>query len=219
MSDINYSEPSNSRSKHLIKMVLASGNEGKLKEIQQRLNHLPYHLVTQKSLSVSSADETGLSFVENAILKARHAAKLSHLPAIADDSGLVVPQLKGEPGIYSARYSGNNATDEKNNSRLLERLQAYPSKSCHASFHCAIVYLRHWEDPAPVICEGIWHGLISKTPSGKNGFGYDPLFWLPELGCTSAELSSETKNQLSHRGQALNQLIQHFTHEHPTVIE
>lgn len=187
------------------RIVLASGNQGKLKELSSRLASLPIELVTQKSLDIEAAEETGLTFIENAILKARHAAQKSGLPAIADDSGIEVDALNGEPGIYSARYAGDDATDQANIDKLLTQLTSHDNKT--ARFHCVIVYLKHANDPCPLICQASWEGQITDTLSGEHGFGYDPIFWLPALNKTAAELSRGEKNQISHRGKALNQLL------------
>lgn len=189
------------------KCVLASGNAGKLKELQAVLAPLQIELLTQKSLGIADADETGLSFVENAILKARHACQLSGLPAIADDSGLEVDYLQGAPGIYSARYAGAGATDAANVEKLLAALQDVPDPQRSARFHCVIVYMRHAQDPVPLICHGRWEGKVLHQTVGENGFGYDPVFWVPEQQCSSAQLAPEVKNRISHRGQALQQLL------------
>lgn len=190
------------------KIVLASGNKGKLKEFNQVLADLGVEVVPQSEFNVSDADETGLSFVENAILKARHAAEVTGLPALADDSGLEVDALQGAPGIYSARFSGEDATDAKNNELLLEKLEGIPSEQRSARFRCVLVFMRHANDPTPLICQGSWEGTILERASGSNGFGYDPLFWIPELEKASAELAPEQKNKLSHRGQAVQLLKQ-----------
>ncbi|WP_415899873.1 XTP/dITP diphosphatase [Neptuniibacter sp. QD48_11] len=190
------------------KIVLASGNKGKLKEFNQVLADLGVEVVPQSEFNVSDADETGLSFVENAILKARHAAEVTGLPALADDSGLEVDALQGAPGIYSARFSGEGATDAKNNELLLEKLEGIPSEQRSARFRCVLVFMRHANDPTPLICQGSWEGTILERASGSNGFGYDPLFWIPELEKASAELAPEQKNKLSHRGQAVQLLKQ-----------
>lgn len=186
-----------------MKIVLATGNKGKLAEFQHLLESLPFDILPQSDFEVSEAIENGLSFVENALIKARHAAYLTDLPAIADDSGLEVDALNGAPGIYSSRFSGENATDEQNNLRLLSLLQEVPREQRTARFHCLLVFLRHAEDPTPLICQGTWEGLIGFTPEGDNGFGYDPLFYIPELGCTSAQLGKEEKNRISHRAKAM----------------
>ncbi|MEZ0121509.1 MAG: RdgB/HAM1 family non-canonical purine NTP pyrophosphatase [Candidatus Reddybacter sp.] len=188
-------------------IVLASNNAGKLKELQQLLADRQLDVVPQAQFKVSDADETGLSFVENAIIKARHASKIAGLPAIADDSGLEVDFLKGAPGIYSARFSGADASDTTNNQKLLELLNAVPEAQRSARFQCVLVYLRHPLDPTPLICQGTWEGRILKQPQGSNGFGYDPLFLDPTTGLSSAELSKEEKNTRSHRAKALQCLL------------
>lgn len=185
-------------------LVLASHNAGKLKELQAMLGDT----VKVRSVAEFSSlepEETGLSFVENAILKARHAARVSGLPALADDSGLAVDALGGAPGIHSARYAGGRG-DAANNARLLEALREVPESERGAQFVCALALLRHAADPLPILCEGLWRGSILQQPCGSNGFGYDPLFWVAERGCSSAELSPEQKNQLSHRARAMAQL-------------
>lgn len=188
-------------------IVLATGNNGKLKEFQQVLASTGAQFITQKSLGIEDAAETGLTFVENAILKARNAARHTGLPALADDSGLEVDALRGAPGIYSARFAGPDADDAANNRRLLELLREVPTAARTARFRCVLVYLRHAEDPAPLICQGTWEGLVLDAPRGSAGFGYDPLFWLPKHGCTAAELPIDEKNRISHRGQAMAQLL------------
>ena len=190
------------------KIVLASGNKGKLREFNQVLGAMDVEVVPQSDFNVSDADETGLSFVENAILKARHAAKITGLPALADDSGLEVDALQGAPGIYSARFSGAGASDANNNAKLLAELDGLPAEKRSARFRCLLVFMRHADDPTPLICQGTWEGFITEQPSGTNGFGYDPLFLIPELDKASAELPPEQKNVLSHRGQAVAELIQ-----------
>ena len=189
------------------KIIIATGNAGKLKELRELLTGLPVELVSQRELGISDADETGLSFVENAILKARHAAAASGLPALADDSGLAVDVLGGAPGIYSARYSGPGATDASNNARLLQELLPYRSgEPITARFICVLAYMCHATDPTPIICEGVWEGEILAEPQGEQGFGYDPLFWVPAQGRSSAALAPVLKNSISHRGQALAML-------------
>lgn len=190
------------------KVVLATGNAGKLKEIREMLAGLDLDIVSQRELGIADADETGLSFVENAILKARHAARLSGLPAIADDSGIEVDALHGAPGIYSARYAGANAADADNNRKLLAALEGKTDAQRSARFQCLMVFLRHAEDPTPLICQGTWEGRILESPRGANGFGYDPLFLVPGENCASAELPPDRKNHLSHRGQALRKLLE-----------
>ncbi len=189
-------------------VVLASGNAGKLKELQAILASDNTELLPQSRFNVSDADETGLSFVENAIIKARHACEATGLPAIADDSGIEVDALQGEPGIYSARYSGQHGpdTDYENNLKLLSEMEQVPEEQRTARFQCVIVYLRFARDPMPLICQGTWEGRILFAPSGDNGFGYDPLFYVPQYECSSAQLDPAQKNQISHRGQALQQL-------------
>ncbi len=189
------------------KIVLATGNKGKVAELSQMLAPFNVQVLPQTELGVTDADETGLTFIENAIIKARHAALATGLPAIADDSGLAVDALQGAPGIYSARYAGEGATDNDNINKLLDALRAVPEHQRGAQFHCVLVYLRHAEDPTPLVCHGVWPGIITAAPAGSGGFGYDPVFFVPSEGCTSAELSRERKAQLSHRGQALTQLI------------
>jgi len=187
---------------------MASSNPGKLREINQILGDLGMEVLPQSDFGVPDADETGLTFVENSILKARHAAQLTGLPAIADDSGLEVDALKGAPGIYSARYSGPGATDEKNLQKLLEDLRDVPEAERSARFQCLMVFMAHAEDPTPIICQGTWEGRILFEPRGDGGFGYDPIFYVPSENCASAELTPEVKNSLSHRGQALTKLVE-----------
>ena len=189
------------------KIVLASNNAGKLKEFQQLLAERHFDVLPQAQFMIADAEETGLSFVENAIIKARHASKIAGLPAIADDSGLEVDFLDGAPGIYSARFSGAGATDTKNNQKLLKDLHNVPDEQRSARFQCVLVYLRHPLDPTPLICQGTWEGRILKQPLGNNGFGYDPLFLDPTTGLSSAELSKEEKNTRSHRAKALQCLL------------
>ncbi len=189
------------------RIVLASNNAGKVREINQLLAEQQIQVVPQREFGIGDIEETGLTFVENAILKARHAAKESGLAAIADDSGLEVDALKGAPGIYSARFAGEGCNDQDNNAKLLELLQGVPDAGRSARFQCLMVYMRHADDPTPIICQGTWEGRILHTPSGENGFGYDPLFFVPDQNCSSAELAPETKNLLSHRGQALRKLL------------
>lgn len=188
-------------------LVLASGNRGKLAEFQQLLAHTGWEVIAQSAFATPDVDETGLSFVENAILKARNAAQHSGLPALADDSGLEVDALDGAPGIYSARFAGNAADDAANNHKLLEALAAVPDSQRTARFQCVLVFMRHARDPSPLICQGTWEGKILTAPRGEQGFGYDPLFYIPALAQTSAELPPALKNQCSHRGQALQQML------------
>lgn len=182
-------------------LVLASNNKGKLAELQAMLGD-SITVRPQSDFTDIEAEETGLTFVENALIKARHAARVSGLPALADDSGLAVDALGGAPGIYSARYAGGGG-DAANNAKLLEALKDVPDTERGAQFICALALLRHADDPIPVICEGAWQGRILHAPSGEHGFGYDPLFWVPERDCSSAELSPQEKNQLSHRARAM----------------
>ena len=187
-------------------IVLASGNLGKIKEIQAIL--ATHRIVPQSVFNVQEAEETGLTFVENAIIKARNAALHAQLPAIADDSGLVVDALKGEPGVFSARYAGLGASDQDNVTKLLETLEGVPDEQRTARFICVMVFMAHAEDPFPVIAQGVWEGRILHHAVGTNGFGYDPVFWVPEYNCASAELSAAIKNSVSHRGQALTGFTQ-----------
>ncbi|MCC3747929.1 XTP/dITP diphosphatase [Rouxiella badensis] len=190
------------------KVVLATGNPGKVRELAHLLANFGLEVVAQTELGVDDADETGLTFIENAIIKARHAAQITGLPAVADDSGLAVDFLGGAPGIYSARYSGEGATDRKNLEKLLDALKDVPEGQRQAQFHCVLVYMRHAEDPTPLVCHGSWAGEIIHAPAGEGGFGYDPIFYVPALGKTAAELTREEKSAVSHRGLALAQLLQ-----------
>jgi XTP/dITP diphosphohydrolase len=189
------------------KIVLASGNKGKIKEFSEIFAQSGVQIIPQTELQISDAEETGLSFVENAIIKARHAAKLSGLPALADDSGIAVDYLGGAPGIHSARFAGEHGNDAANNQKLLEQLKNVPDAQRGASFHCVLVLLRHANDPVPYIFHGEWRGKMLTAPQGENGFGYDPLFFVPEHQCSSAQLSSEIKNKISHRAKAVQALI------------
>ena len=189
------------------KIVLASGNQKKIKELQTLLGPSGYSILPQSDFNTPEAIEDGLSFVENAIIKARNAAKHSGLPAVADDSGLEVDALKGQPGIYSARYAGDNATDASNNAKLLAELKDIPEAQRTARFQCVLVYMRHAEDPTPLVCQGSWEGRILLNEQGENGFGYDPLFFVPSHNCSSAELPPEEKNRISHRGIAMQKLL------------
>jgi XTP/dITP diphosphohydrolase len=189
------------------KIVLASNNKGKVREIGQLLAGLDMQVVPQSEYGVVDIEETGLSFVENAILKARNASQHTGLPAIGDDSGLEVDALNGAPGIYSARYSGVDASDADNLQKLLRELKSLGTVARNARFQCLMVYVRHALDPTPLICQGTWEGLIVDTPQGDNGFGYDPIFFVPTDNCTAAQLPAERKNVLSHRGQALTCLL------------
>jgi XTP/dITP diphosphohydrolase len=188
----------------LQKIVLASGNPGKIREIQAILADHP--IVAQSAFNVIDAEETGSTFVENAILKAKNAALHCQLPAIADDSGLVVDALNGAPGVFSARYAGAGASDQDNVDKLLRDLEGVPAELRTARFICVMVFMEHAHDPCPVIAQGVWEGRILDHAVGENGFGYDPVFWVPERHCASAELAPDVKNSLSHRGQALKTL-------------
>ena len=189
------------------RIVLATSNPGKVRELKALLTDLPIEILPQSEFNVPEVEETGLSFVENAILKARNAACHSHLPALADDSGLVVDVLDGAPGIYSARYAGADASDRDNIRKLLPTLQDTPDSERGARFYCLVVYLHHALDPMPLICEGVWEGVIVHEPRGTGGFGYDPVFLVPAEDKTAAELDPAVKNRLSHRGQSLNRLL------------
>jgi XTP/dITP diphosphohydrolase len=188
------------------KLVLASANPGKLRELSAILAGLGYDLHPQSEFGVVEVAETGTTFVENAIIKARHAAQQTGLPALADDSGIEVDALDGAPGVYSARFAGDGADDAANNALLVEKLQSVSAEQRGARYRAVIVLMRHAADSAPLICEGSWEGMIQLTPSGDGGFGYDPYFFLPALNCTSAQLSADAKNRQSHRGQALAEL-------------
>lgn len=185
-------------------IVLASSNPGKIREIQAILTGHP--IIPQSVFNVTDAEETGATFVENAILKARNAALHCKLPAIADDSGLVVDALNGAPGVISARYAGIGASDQANLDKLLQALEGVPDELRSARFICVMVFMEHANDPCPVIAQGVWEGRILTHAVGENGFGYDPVFWVPEQGCASAELPAAVKNSLSHRGKALKSL-------------
>ena len=187
--------------------VFASNNAGKVAEVDALLRPGGYTVIPQSEYLVPETEETGLTFVENAIIKARNACAHTQLPAIADDSGLEVDALDGDPGIHSARYAGTHGDDNANNSLLLAELAGVPEAERTARFRCVMVYMRHAEDPAPVICQGVWEGQILDAPRGEGGFGYDPVFWVPTESCSAAELPADAKNRLSHRGQALRALL------------
>lgn len=190
------------------RLVLASNNPGKLRELAELLAPLGLDPVAQGDLGVGEAEEPAVTFVENALLKARHAARETGLPALADDSGLAVDALGGQPGVRSARYAGANANDQTNVDALLAALDGVPESERSAQFHCVLVYLRHADDPTPVICHGRWPGRILTSPRGEGGFGYDPVFLAPEFDCSAAELSREQKGRISHRGRALRLLVE-----------
>ena len=194
------------------RFVVASSNQGKLREINHLLADLSIEGVPQTEFDVTDAEETGLTFVENAILKARNAAQYTGLPALADDSGIEVDFLRGEPGIHSARYAGKGASDQDNLNKLLDALKDVPDEKRTARFQCLMVFMRHEKDPTPIICQGTWEGRILHEPRGENGFGYDPVFYVPTHECSSAELEPTLKNQLSHRGQALQKLLSALSH-------
>ncbi|WP_289106435.1 XTP/dITP diphosphatase [uncultured Pseudoalteromonas sp.] len=186
-------------------LVLATGNPGKVNELANMLSPLNINVLPQSDFNVDEVAETGTTFVENAIIKARHAAKITGMPAIADDSGLEVDGLNGAPGVYSARFAGESASDQDNIDKLLNELADNPNRK--ARFWCVLVLMRHADDPTPLICSASWEGEITQTQNGEGGFGYDPVFFVAEQNCTSAELTKEQKNAVSHRGQALKKLL------------
>jgi XTP/dITP diphosphohydrolase len=190
------------------KLVLASNNPGKLREFAALLATVDFEVLPQAHFNVPEAEEPHFTFVENAIAKARHAAKLTGLPALADDSGICVDALGGAPGVFSARFAGEPKSDARNNEKLIADLAGQANRRAH--YYCILVFVRHADDPQPIIAEGEWHGEIVDVPRGQNGFGYDPYFWLPEFGCTAAELPADKKNGISHRGKALATLIGKF---------
>lgn len=195
----------------LSRLVIASNNKGKLAEFATLLAPLGVTPVAQAELGVSEADEPAVTFVENAILKARHAAQATGLPALADDSGLAVDALNGAPGVRSARYAGDDASDADNVDALLVALKGVPDEARTAQFHSVLAYVRHADDPTPIICHGRWPGRILHAPKGEGGFGYDPVFWVPEENCSAAELSREHKNRISHRGIAMKILLRELS--------
>lgn len=190
-----------------MKLVLASNNSGKLAEFRDLLPKDKFEIFTQATFNIEDADETGLTFIENAIIKARHAATLSHLPALADDSGLVIDALDGAPGIYSARFAGIHGDFQANIHKVLTELSHIPEDKRTARFICVLALLKHPNDPTPILCEGSWEGKILFKPSGSNGFGYDPIFWVPTHNCSAADLDPKVKNEISHRAQALEKLF------------
>lgn len=196
------------------KVLIASNNPGKIREIGGILAELDIVVVGQKELGVGDVDETGVTFIENALIKARHASLSSGLPALADDSGLEVDALGGLPGVRSARFAGPGATDADNNQKLLESIRDIESIPLTCRFRCVMVYLRHAEDPSPLIGQGVWEGEILREPRGVGGFGYDPYFWVPQAGRTVAELAEAEKNRMSHRGAALRELLQSLRQSH-----
>ncbi|MCK7459347.1 RdgB/HAM1 family non-canonical purine NTP pyrophosphatase [Idiomarina aminovorans] len=196
-------------------LVLATGNAGKVAELRHMFGETAvtadWEVRPQSDWSFAEADETGTTFVENAIIKARHACQQTGLPSIADDSGLAVAALNGAPGVYSARYAGSNTKDSDNINKLLQALEGIEENQRHASFHCVLVYMQSAEDPTPIICQGRWDGHILTKPIGEQGFGYDPVFGVTEKSCSAAQLSKTEKQALSHRGQALTQLLEQLT--------
>ena len=188
-------------------ILFASGNQGKVNELKEMLAPLGLNVVPQSEFNVEEVPETGTTFVENAIIKARHASKVTGLPCIADDSGLEVAALNGAPGIYSSRFAGEGATDGTNIDKLLTQLDGIEQNKRQARFVCVLVFMRHAGDPTPIICQGTWDGVISTQRQGENGFGYDPVFFQPQLNLAAAQLNPEQKHALSHRGQALKQLM------------
>lgn len=202
----------------LEKLVLATSNKGKIVEFKTLLAPLGIHVIPQTEFNIPDAEETGLSFIENALLKARHAAKLTGLPALADDSGLAVDALQGAPGIYSARYSGENANAEKNIAKLLAALQNVADTNRQAAFHCALALVLTADDPTPIVCDGYWRGRILTVPRGTQGFGYDPVFYVTEENMTAAELPAEIKNRISHRSKALTLLLKNLQEKYESTL-
>jgi XTP/dITP diphosphohydrolase len=198
-------------------LVVATTNQGKLQEFRALLADLPFDLHSLSELGIAAPEESGASFLENALLKARHAAAAGNAAAIADDSGLEVDALGGAPGIYSARYAGPNADDALNNAKLLNALRGVPRERRRARYRCALVFVAGPGDPAPLIAEGVWEGLILESPQGSGGFGYDPYFWLPDLQLTAAQLDVADKNRRSHRGIALRSLAKQLAAREPLV--
>lgn len=190
-----------------MKIVLASNNKGKIREFTELLKDFHCEIIPQAELGVDDIEETGLTFIENALIKARHASRVTGLPAIADDSGLAVQALLGAPGIYSARYAGSPTNAANNIRKLLDNMKHIPEDKRQASFHCVLAFMTHAEDPTPIICDGIWQGKILHEPIGENGFGYDPIFYVPTEKKSSAQLPAELKNRISHRGIALQSLL------------
>ncbi len=195
------------------KIVLASGNHGKLREFAQLFAPMDIEVIPQSEFDVPEAEETGLTFVENAIIKARNAAEHTGLPAIADDSGIEVDYLLGAPGIYSARFSGPDASDQENLDALLAALENVPDNERSARYQCLIVMMRHSKDPTPLICQADWQGRILQSPIGDGGFGYDPIFWVPDMECSAAQLTAGEKHAISHRGKATRQFMTAFRNQ------
>ena len=190
------------------RIVLASNNKKKVAELNDMLTGLNFKVMPQSDFLVESVPETGSTFVENAIIKARHAARITGLPSLADDSGLEVDALHGAPGVYSARFAGEDASDDDNLNKLLDELNGIPSIMRSARYWCVLAFMRHADDPTPVICQASWEGQIVTEPKGENGFGYDPIFFVPDTGCTAAQLTTLIKNQTSHRAKALQLMIE-----------
>jgi XTP/dITP diphosphohydrolase len=204
---MNQSGRDESRPYDMKKLVIASNNPGKLREFQFLLQPLGIEMLTQAQLGIAEAEEPHVTFIENALAKARHVSRLSGLPALADDSGICVTALEGAPGVLSARYAGDDPkSDQRNNEKLLQAMQGVTDRRAH--YYCVLVLLHHADDPQPLIAEGEWHGEIAHEERGEGGFGYDPLFWLPEFGKTSAQLERDEKHAISHRGKALKVLLQ-----------
>jgi XTP/dITP diphosphohydrolase len=204
---MNQSGRDESRPYDMKKLVIASNNPGKLREFQFLLQPLGIEVLTQAQLGIAEAEEPHVTFIENALAKARHVSRLSGLPALADDSGICVTALEGAPGVLSARYAGDDPkSDQRNNEKLLQAMQGVTDRRAH--YYCVLVLLHHADDPQPLIAEGEWHGEITHEERGGGGFGYDPLFWLPEFGKTSAQLERDEKHAISHRGKALKVLLQ-----------
>jgi XTP/dITP diphosphohydrolase len=197
---------------HFRKIVLASGNAGKVREINELFSSSGIEVIPQSEYDVPDVPETGTTFVENAIIKARHAAELTGLPAIADDSGIEVDILDHRPGVYSARYAGEHASDYDNNSKMLAELKGLPDPERTARYHCVLVFMRSATDPAPIITQGSWEGSILQEPRGEGGFGYDPIFFVPTHNCSGGELPLEVKNTISHRAHALEAMLDEFRH-------
>ncbi len=191
-------------------IILASNNAGKIKEFNALLNNMGFEIKPQNEFNIESTDETGLSFIENAILKARHACTYTGIPALADDSGIEVDYLNNAPGVYSARFAGDHGNNKANNTLLLKKLDGVPELERTARFHCVLAYLRHKNDPTPLVFHGVWKGRILTYTEGLEGFGYDPLFYIPEYGCSAASLPKKVKNQISHRAKAVKQLLNAF---------
>ena len=197
----------------MTQVILASNNAKKIAELNQLLEPKHWQVISQGQLNISEAEETASTFIENALIKARHASEIANLPALADDSGIVVDALQGAPGIYSARYAGVKASDQENLRKLLDALDQVPDADRTAHYHCSLVWVRHPNDPDPVICQGRWYGKILRSPQGAGGFGYDPIFWIDEEQCSAAELSAQRKGELSHRGVAMRQLFNSLIEE------